>query len=548
MSDLQPILSDEPRIIHIADVPLIVNLKWHPYFYSLNNTKKLIAKKSPSDAGVFYSTDLLTQVSFVGHDLIGSFSPTRPIIEHVLENNSLNSLWFFYTTADLDDDTAYVLICDQDGVINDGKELFLSEYEFYELLDEHILVSEGKLNVFTDNFAFIDEFGDQENINLSKIDFTSENFFASGEIVKLSSRKVFGLPPVLFHLLTILVVLTILIQVSGRFIQAPEYSFITEPRKIPDKIDEDPEWAKLEKIFDNTMPSDLFLKNYFNSKGSILTILPTNIPGWDLSNITLDKNIVAFNLSMASKFTSISDLQTQILDNSEIYRITSPLTGTVMKINNDRRSLFYSFLPVHSENVFNGMTLSNYKDSLSRDDIDIKIKESNRLIDTIVALNSEGDFLHEKYIDVGSIELLLGFFTGSLVNDTNKMEDLSSEGEDLLNQFNKMKKYIYDVPTPDEGLIASIIYNDLSEKKRGYIKNTSLFSISQKTNLFSITEGKKFDKYSTFNLNITAKNSEELKYKLNELSVKYELPIRFNNIIYAWKTSNWTLKGEIYAN
>jgi hypothetical protein len=537
MNTLDSVLSEQAKIIHIEGSPLVVGITWNQFTETLSNTKKIISKKSPSESGIIIETPIVTQVAFLPNQFDGMHVAAKPIIDFVLSENNVSSLWVFYASADISDGSVWCIIGDSDGVLQDSVERFLSEDELFELLDEHILVTDNKLNVFTDNSSYIDHFEDLSSLIVTQIDFQDDSFFEPGIIKKLSDRKVFGLPPVLFHTTLLFITATLMIQLGARIIEAPFYDMNEPPREVSNEINEHPDWNLLQGIYSSTQSIDSF-KNNITGNSNLLEIPPNNVYGWDLKDIKTINDSLSFNLVLNSTASSIGFLKDYLFTNTFPNELAQSLKPNI-SLNADHKAMNVSFSFPRSENVFNDLSFSQYKSSMKRPDVLQKINSANAIMNSIKKINDKGSEYELKYMDIGKTSLVIAFLMGNIRSDQDSIDELYDEINSLNIEHKKLLAYINDLPKPDLDLLGSVLYSS---------DPTFLFSLSQETHLFNIKYNEDENKYYVvFSVDFTAENTDDLLDILNKFKTKFNIPLRIKSTNYNWMTSKWSLTGEIYA-
>lgn len=537
MNTFELVLSEKAKIIHIEGYPLVAGVHWNQVTETISNTKKIIGKKSPSEVGVIIETPIVTQVAFLNNDLDGLFVGAKPIIAHILAQENVSSLWIFYASADIADGSVWCLVGDIDGVLHQSSEKFITEDELFELLDEHVLVSDSKLNIFTDNPSFIDDFEDLSSLVVTEIDFTDDGFFDTGIAKKLTDRKVFGLPPILFHISVLFFVFTAIVQLSSRFIEPPVFDMLSPPKHVSDKIRFHHDWKTLSPIYSKSQSITSFINN-ISSDDSLLKMLPNNIYGWDLKDIQTNNDLLSFNLVLNSTGSSIGFLKKYLLTNTFPENLVKKYKPSI-SLNSDNKAMNISISFTNKEEVFNGMEFLAYKESLRRNDVAKKINSANTIRASIQAINDEGVEYESKYMETGKISLVISFLLGHLTDDQETIDDLYEELDTLSTKHATLLTYINDLPRPDSSLLSSVLYDSDA---------TSLFSISQESHLFNVQYNTDADKpYTIFNVTFKAPNTPNLLNILNKFKTIYNVPLRIKTTNYNWLTSEWSITGEIYA-
>lgn len=528
-------ISNSPTTVSINDRTMLVSFIWHDFPEGEKSLNAVVAKDKGLNTGISNKIGGVYQAAFLPHNYRGSNTPIPSIIEYIISNNYVSSLWFF--VHEVDDGLIWFFVSDEYGHIDHNSDRVVHKDDFYDLLDEYLVVASETTTVFSSNFDLPTDFnGDiiESSISPHKI----YDLIGTKKISYLGEKRILGMPHIFFFTSLLGILLTItyfsLSVLLSPIQSAKSHQNLT---RIPMAKDGQ-EWNKIRVIMGTTFGSS-FVSEYIKPT---ISRIPIDFIGWDPRVITFTPNSTKIvytsspeskvPLSIFSKQLFNSILRSGIkIDDFSIKNLTATPS---------RKEVMLDLPPIFIEKIAGFSSLDDYKMFLGEDIREERAVQAKQISKDYVGIKQRLMMLVNKYAQLNPFSLLYSKINGTYATDSQRLINLSNSLDRKRNQYNELLKEIKKPIVPSPEILASLTI------KKGTIDD--LFAFAKKTALIDIKVKRQQTKSGLILSTVFFKTIgvDNMLALINE--VNRHLTLRITSVDYDWMTSEWKVSGSVYED
>jgi len=454
--------------------------------------------------------------------------PALSIIAKVKSLYTPESHWVYY--HQLNDDNIWFIICDKNGYITGDSDKIVGVSDFFDILDEYILVSDSKnqMKIFSENFDIFDDFDDIVELEIFEL---GDNFKSGYTLDYIGDKTVFGVPPIL--ILLMIMALTIYgINELLKFSFPPPKAFHAAGLKNPKKQIIDRAWGDLEMIMADTNNG----KNIHKEFEILHNALPINIQGWDYSGIVLSNKeyVITYN-STLFQTTEVGTIK-RIVINS--IRNASKEVSSIKFIPGPQRvNLHFVVRFKGEESILRFESLDEYQRKSGFFDYKKNIDSLKGLKRNYNGTMSRITNTIAQYQAKPVYELAIEGINGALAAAKFSIEANKLTLAEDRRKYNEALKGIQEeIKVTPEAIAEKIFTLKGLEDVFARTKNNPNFIFVR--NIGNFKDGLNVSRFSM--------NGLGLKEMLFIIKKNEDLPMRYQNVEYDWLGSRWKIDGVIY--
>ena len=516
----------------------LIGLDWSAFFESSAALNLKLSSPKTSEYGIIYLNEVGLQSCESLKKYNGSISLATTIALSIRKLYETSSEFIFCTKLGESDDIWFIVV-DDNGTINSISDKYIHIDEFLEVVDDLTLVSDlsDKITIYHNdlNLSQINlEDANIKKVSLEELLSTNTKLLS---VKKTRPHRILGMALPIFSISALLLILILTYGIgsylSTGFISqvlSPNYS-IKNLKQVPPRQKQPKVWQNLDIVYKNNF-SLLSIDDIFHR---LIYLIPNNIPDWTTSELNLNGDKFNFSISLQTNKTHGIEFALKEQD-TFMKEITNSFTGEWKSaISKSMDTIKHSTNVILKEDTFGFDNYSKFKNYFKPSQDKKRKAKLHRVYSDYKTLKATSQSIRNKYTSAGPFMHIFYALTGTLHSDISVLSSNAGAARLVIANYKEASKELTFRAPPSTAFSDSVMPKNSRNKIFNFAQLNADFGIQSPT-----TYNKSINVYSFSLVGISKPNIKKLLHPLEDF--KY----RLTSLQYNWKSSEWTITGEIY--